>query len=279
LSVSHSPRSRRFRLALACVALALAAAKRATPSADDVLRRAEAVRSPDLAYAAEFKIRVVSTSGRVATHEGEYAMVVRGKDHTLVLIRAPKALYGGLLLITEGNYWMMLPRASTPFQLAPVQIVLGDVATGDIARANLARTYAPTLHGEEVIEGRPTFRLELRPRGIAPYTKVDFWVGKAGFLPEKLEYYGQTERLLRRVRYHDYVKGPLGLRSMRLEIESPQQAEDRSTLTFADLRKIDASRVEFTPAGMVRFRDAALARMESTGEQPRIEDLLAMLPR
>jgi hypothetical protein len=153
------------------------------------------------------------------------------------------------------------------------------VATGDIARANLARTYAPTLDGEEVIDGRSCFRLGLLPRGIAPYTKVDFWVAKAGFLPEKLEYYGQTERLLRRVRYHDYVKGPLGLRSMRLEIESPQQAEDRSTLTFSDLRKIDTSRVPFTPDGMVALRDLALAHMEANGEQPRLEDLLARLRR
>ncbi len=268
------------RLAIVCLALGLVAARRGAPTADEILRRAEAVRSPDLSYAADFKIRVVSTSGRVPTHEADYAMVARGKDDTIVLIRSPQALYGGLLLITAGQYWMLLPKASTPLQLAPVQIIQGDVATGDIARANLARSFTPILAGEETVDDTPCFRLELgEPRGPAPYTRVVFWVAKDGFLPHKLEYYGQTERLLRTVYYYDYVKGPLGLRSMRIEVESPQQIENRSTLTFTNLRKLDTSSVAFTSASLGPLRDAALARAGSSRSVHLVEELLAMLRR
>lgn len=262
------------------VALALLAAKSKTLTADEILRRAEEIRSPDISYAADFTIRVVSTSGKVPTHEAAYSMVARGKDHTIVLMRAPKALYGGLLLIADDKYWMLLPRAATPLQLAPVQILQGDVATGDVARANLARSFTPTLAGEELVDDKPCYRLELADsRGPAPYTRVVFWVAKDGFFPEKLEYYGQTERLLRTVRYYDYVKGPLGRRAMRIEIESPQQMENRSTLTFSNLRKAELAGVDFTSTGLAPLRDAAIERAESSGSVTLFEELLAILRR
>lgn len=135
----------------------------------------------------------------------------------------------------------------------------GDVANGDIARADLIREYEPSLAGDEIPEGEPCYRLDLLPRVEGPrYSRIWLSVARKGFLPRKLEFYGLTGNLLRTAHYEDYRKTSLGLRSMRLRVDSPLEGRRVSTMTFSSLRKIDASALEFNRDGMIAFRDAAM---------------------
>jgi hypothetical protein len=93
----------------------------------------------------------------------------------------------------------------------------------------------------------------------------------------KFEYYGLTGALLKSARYEDYRAGPIGLRSMRIEVESAVRPAERSTLTFHDLRTIDSSTFTFTPEALLALRDAALAVHESEGVQASPEQLAERL--
>ncbi len=273
-------RSRKARiLSLAACAL-LAGAAVAAPKgldADEILRRAEAVRSPDLGYCAELTIRA-AWSAEMPERVTSYSMVAGGKDRTWILMRSPEAFYGGLLLIEDGRYWMLLPKASKPFELSGAQLVSGDVSSGVVARVNLARGYTARLVGEEPVEGEDCYRLELLPSpSAAMYSRVDYWIVKKKFLPRRLDYYGRTGNVLKTVWYREYLRGALGLRPARLEIKSQSAGEGRSVLLFSDLRRVSLAGMPFSMNEMTDFRDAVLAGHRPGKAQVRIEEILAAL--
>jgi hypothetical protein len=250
-------------LASFCVA-AFAGAHAKPPGAEQILRKAEAVRNPDLDYAVDFTIHGVSRGTAVKERDASYSMVASGKDRTVILMRSPEPLYGALVLMADDKYWMLLPKASKTWELSGAQMMNGDVATGDLARSNLMRGYAVALSGEEPLDGEACFRLELTPlAGAGRYTRIVYWVAKNGFLPKKLDHYGRTGTLVKTVAYGDYRKGPLGLRPMRLEIESFDEWKEGSTLVFSNLRKLEVPKASFTSEGLIPFRDAALAARDA----------------
>ena len=250
---------------LVALQLAAAAGAEARPTgAEQILRKAEEIRNPDLDYAVDFTIHGVSRGAAVQERDASYSMLARGKDRTVILMRSPEWLYGALVLMAVDRYWMLLPKASKPWELSGAQMMNGDIATGELARINLTRGYTVSLSGEEAVDGEVCFRLELQPESdAARYTRIVYWVAKKGFLPRKLEHYGRTGELLKTVRYGDYRKGALGLRSMRLDIESFDEWKEGSTLSFANLRKLEVTPTSFTPDGLIAFRDAALAARDT----------------
>jgi hypothetical protein len=207
----------------------------------------------------------VSRATTAKERDASYSMVARGKDRTVILMRSPEMLYGALVLMVQSRYWMLLPKATKPWELSGAQMMNGDIATGDLARANLTRGYTPSLSGEETLDGEDCFRLELQPDvDAARYTRIVYWIAKKGFLPRKLEHYGRTGALLKTVVYGDYRKGELGLRSMRLDIESFDEWKEASTLSFSNLRKLKVPPATFTPDGLFALRDAALSAREAS---------------
>src|SRR6185436_15441554 len=175
------------------LAVALAAGSAATakpPDAEHILRKAEEIRNPDLDYAVEFTIHGVSRGSNVREREASYSMLARGKDRTVILMRTPESLYGALVLMVMNSYWMLLPRASKPWELSGAQMMNGDIATGDLARSNLTRGYTVRLFGDDEVDGEPCWRLELTPEDdAAHYARIVYWVAKKGFLPEKIDHY------------------------------------------------------------------------------------------
>jgi hypothetical protein len=154
----------------------------------------------------------------------------------------------------------------------------GDVSNGDLARGNLLAYYDARLDGEEDVDGEACWRLELeRKHALGTYPRIRVWIAKEGSRPKRFEYYGLTGALLKSARYEDYREGPIGLRSMRIEVASAVRPAERSTLTFHELRKIDASAFTFTPEGLPALRDAALAVYESESAQASAEQLAQRL--
>jgi len=251
---------------VASLIVASAVAEAKPPAAEQILRKAEEIRNPDLDYAVEFTIHGVARGATHAERDASYSMLARGKDKTVILMRSPEWLYGALVLMVENRYWMLLPKASKPWELSGAQMMNGDLATGDLARANLTRGYTVSLAGENALDGEACWRLELQQASDAPhYARIVYWVAKKGFFPKKLEHYGRTGELRKTLRYGDYRKGALGVRSMRLEIESFDEWKEGSTLVFSNLRKLKLHPTQFAPDGLIAFRDAALSAGATPG--------------
>lgn len=265
-------------LLLGQLAIFPAAAASKKVNAAEILRRAESVRSPDLDYAVDFSISVVDDYAPGVVRSAAYSMAAHGKNQSMVLMITPESFYAGCLLINNGDYWLLLPLSTRALQLTAEQIFKGDVANGDLARVNLMTDYEPSIDGEEEYGGERCWRLALKPRtNESRYSKILLWVGKKRCLPRKFEYFGKTGAYLKQARYMDYKKTPLGLRSMRLEVDNPEEKNRKSTMVFTNLRKIDATPLPFTSEGIIRFRDAAKAHMAASGSPATVEDILAAL--
>jgi hypothetical protein len=266
---------RRIVLAGGLAALGAAAV---APDAREILRRAEDVRSPELDYAVEFRLDATDPGTSWKQRSSAYTMIARGKDQSIVLMREPQAFHSGALLMTEGAFWLQLPHAERPLQLSPLHVLGGDAAYGDLARGNLLASYEPRLDGEEDVGGEPCYRLELvRTRSSALHPRLRYWVTKQGYRPKKLAFYGNTQTVLRIAHYEDYREGPLGLRSMRIDVDHPARPHERTVLTFSQLRPLDLSRLELTRETLPAIRDAVRAQLESDGTHARAEDLVQAL--
>jgi hypothetical protein len=236
------------------------------PGPDQVLRKAEAVRNPELVYAVDFTIHAVSGGTTVSERDAEYSMIASGKNRSVILMRSPDSLYGALMPMADGKYWMLLPKASRPWELSGAQIRNGDVATGDLARINLTQGYKASIAGDDMVDADLCWRLELTADDPAAYyAHIVYWIAKNGFLPRKLEFRGATGTLFKTILYSDYRSGALGLRPMRLTIESLDEWKERGTLTFQHLRPFDRKRWPFTPEAMIALRDAALLSQVKAG--------------
>ena len=268
-----------FLLAVAgLTAAAPPASAREKLDASEILRRAEEVRSPDRDYAVDFTLHVVSPDSVWKERTARYTMIAHGKDHSLVLVRQPKSFYPGTLLIERHRYWLMFPRSQKPIQLSAQQILNGDISNGDLTRGNLLNHYKPRIDGEEKLDGKRCWRLELTQNSnVVHYPRIRYWIDKKKLRPVKFEYYGKTGALLKTAHYEDYRKGPLGVRSMRIVVETYKREDEKTTMTFTNLREIDTSPLSFTREGMIAFRDLAREKYQAEGEQAQPEDLIAEL--
>ena len=261
---------------VACAAGSPASA--APPTAGEILARAEAVRSPELDYAVDFRLEVVRERGALRKRSASYTMIAHGKDESLVVMREPHGFYPGTLLIRGAQYWLLLPRATKPYQLSPRHVLNGDISNGDLARGNLLRHYVPRLLGKETVRDERCWQLELEPSSrLAVYSRIRVWITRRQAYPWRFEYYGGTGSLLKVVDYDDYRETPLGIRSMRIEVENKVRVGEHTTLTFSELRPIDTSGLSYTPEGLQAFRDSALTRQERDGRQAELEELLDLV--
>ncbi len=227
--------------------------------AAEILRRAEDVRNPDLDYALEIAIRSRSPEGKSPERTGTFTMVAHGKTRTMILRKTPPVLSDSVFMNVEGRHWVLMPRATRPLELTGGALLHGENAAGNLARMDFSTGWKATLVGEERLLDEPCAKLELtRTAGAGAYTRVLCWIARTGFLPLRLEYYGtKPERLVHMARYENYQEGSLGLRPMRMVIEGGNAWEDMSVVDFSNLRRVDASAIDFSGAGMLRFRDAA----------------------
>jgi hypothetical protein len=241
--------------------VALGGAKAGVDPAE-IFRRSEDVRSPALDYAVDFSVSVLDDYTPGQRRSATYTMIARGKERAMVLMLEPDQFHGGTYLIRDGEYWLLLPKASHAIQLADDAIRRGDISSGDLARADLVADYQAALDGEETVDGERCFRLTLAARrSEAYYPTARGFVTKRKYLPKKYEFYGRSGALLRTATYGDYRRTPLGLRPMKLEIKSPHEMNRTTTMVFSNLRRADVSSVDFTPEGMLSFRNA----MSGTG--------------
>ena len=281
---SGVPWARTQRLAAAVVLPALLCAvpssevAAGSAKARKILARAEQIRNPGLDYSVELHLNVTNPKTYWKERTAAYAMIAHGKDYSFIMMREPRTFYSGTLLIDRGFYWLLLPRSGKAIQLAARQVLSGDIANGDLARGNLVDHYDARLDGEEIVREEPCWRLELtRAQDVAMYKRIRAWITKKDSRPWKFEYYGETDTLLKTAYYEDYRETALGVRSMRIVVEKSLRPSENTVLTFSDLRRIDASGLDFSREGMPAFRDAARAILKKSGAQATTENLLIAL--
>lgn len=207
-------------------------------SAEEILRRADAVRFPQEGF--EVLVRIDSIeSGRPA--EGRTLKVLsKGNENTIVMTLEPASERGQMMLMKERDLWMFLPRVSQPVRLSLAQRLTGQVANGDIARANFTGDYIPSFAGTQRIGNVDLYVLDLTAvdRKVA-YQRVRYWVQQNDFRPYNAEFYSVSGRLLKTCRYADYRLLGGKLRPARLVMTDALAKGTESTLYYSELKLRD----------------------------------------
>ncbi|EMR01980.1 outer membrane lipoprotein-sorting protein [Cesiribacter andamanensis] len=127
----------------------------------------------------------------------------RGTDYSLTLITAPAAEKGKAFLMRQNEIWNWVPTVDRVIKLPPsmmMQSWMGSDFTNDdlVKQSSIVTDYTHTLVGEEKIEGREAWIIELRPRPDAPvvWGKIRAWITKGDYLQLKAEYYDEDDFLI-----------------------------------------------------------------------------------
>ena len=178
-------------------------AKREPLSAEDILRRTDEVRNPQLDYTVT--VTVTSLKPKAEPKIGLYEVLVKGRDLTVIKTLKPSVERGRVLLMRGKDLWAYLPSVSKPLRISLRERLIGDVANGDLARANFTGDYAATLAGYDVIEQKRHYVLDLAATAEdVTYGRVRLWVETGTFHPYQAEFYAVSGRLLKQSRYQRY---------------------------------------------------------------------------
>jgi len=210
-----------------------------------ILKRADEIRFPAEGY--ELTVTVRSRSAGKETEVREYRVLSKGNENTVVMVTQPAAERGQIMLMKGRDLWLFLPSVSQPVRLPLSQRLTGQVANGDIARANFSGDYEPRLLRTEVIDGEPTYVLELTAvdRGVT-YHRVVYWVRQQGFAPYKAEFYSLSDRLLKTCFYERYQRLGGRIRPTRLVMHDALRQGEQSVLEYSEMRPRDLPERVFT---------------------------------
>ncbi len=190
------------------------------PSPDDIVSRADEIRSPRMDYTVSVTITSKRPGG--AERKAEYEVLVKSKERTVIKTLSPQADRGRTLLMIGRDLWAFLPDISKPIRISLQQRLIGEVANGDIARANFSGDYAPKLLRTDEIAKKKYFVLELTANSEEiTYGRVLYWVRAGDFHPFKAEFYASSGRLLKTCSYTDYRTLAGRERPSKLVLEDP----------------------------------------------------------
>lgn len=237
--------------ALALLLHAAAPTVAAEPSEDDtalarsIVEKADEVRFPRDAFEVTVSIDTRRSDG--TSEARKYRVMSKGGQNTIVMVTEPASDRGQAMLMKGHDLWIFLPSVSQPVRLSLAQRLTGQVANGDLARANLAGDYTPRLISTELVDGEPTYLLELTAaeRGVT-YHRVLYWVRQSGYRPHKAEFYSLSQKLLKTAHYQDYRTLAGRMRPSRMVMEDALNSGEKSVLEYRDMRLRDLPDKMFT---------------------------------
>ena len=127
----------------------------------------------------------------------------KGQDYSLMLITGPPRDKGTAFLKRENEIWNWQPSIDRTIKLPPsmmMQSWMGSDFTNDdlVRESSIVKDYTHAIIGDEEIEGRLCYKIELIPKPDAPvvWGKVFMWVDKKDLLQLKVEFYDEDDFLV-----------------------------------------------------------------------------------
>lgn len=202
----------------------------ATPSAADILSKADAIRFP--AGDHRVKVRVAFARPGRSPDVGQYDVLTKGYAKTLIETKAPATERGNSFLMLDRALWIFARDVSQPVRVSFQQRLLGDVANGDLARANFVGDYTPTL--VKVTPQYYVLNLQAKNEEVT-YDRVIFVVEKNTLRPHTAQFFAASGKLLKTGTYDHYQMMAGAMRPTRLVFENPLIKGQTSVITYDDM--------------------------------------------
>ena len=173
-------------------------------TADEILKQVE-----DAEWAESSRSTVEKTIITAGGDERSFAMVtytIGGNEKQLIRYIEPARVRGSaFLMLNEGDdIWFHTPRTGRTRKIASHmrrrRAMGSDFSYEDMAGKSWIRDFEAMLLGEEHEGGHICYHLKLVPTPEGPaYSKMLLWVDKENFIPLRIDYYDEDERLLKRL--------------------------------------------------------------------------------
>ena len=199
-----------------------------------IVAKADAIRAPRGSY--EFEANVVSCDGATKKSDNGYKVHVKDLDNSLVEFISPASEKGKSLLMLGEDLWIYIPNVKKPVRIPLNQRLVGDVSNGDMARANFANDYNATLAGEETVDGKNCYVLDLEAKSPnKTYHKIKYWVNKADYHPVKAEYFTVSGKSLKTVTFQAFRSEAGAVRPMEMVFQDSLNRNQNSHLFFKNM--------------------------------------------
>jgi hypothetical protein len=161
-------------------------AAEAAPDPDALLRASDRSRG-GLASGVTWTVALEATEEGTTTHA---TYLVRSRENdALAEALAPPRRKGEIFLFNDRTIWFVKPGLRRPVSISARQRLQGEAANGDISSTNYARDYEGAVAGEDVVDGEPAWRLELKARTKSvTYDRIRYWISKKRGLGVKAEF-------------------------------------------------------------------------------------------
>lgn len=184
-------------LVIWCAAAAALGAE-GTPTAEQLLDRMD----KNMTFEARRTRTVMTVEGR-RTRSFEMVSYGRGEEDAAVEYVAPARDKGTKMLKLGDELWMYLPGADRVQKISGHMLRQGmmgsDVSYEDMmASRELRKRYSAKVVGEEDVDGRPCWKLELTASDASvSYPRRVSWIDKERYIPLKQELYALSGMLLK----------------------------------------------------------------------------------
>ncbi|MFO1518863.1 MAG: outer membrane lipoprotein-sorting protein [bacterium] len=218
----------------------------------EIVAKADRIRTPQGAY--EFEASITNFDGGDKKTESQYRVYVKDLEHSLVEFTSPAGEKGKSILMLGDDLWIYLPNVKKPVRIPLHERLIGNVSNGDMARANFAGDYTAVLTGEENVDGKACYLLDLTAKSPSKtYNKIKYWVSKSDFRPVKAEYFTVSGRSLKTATFEDFKEMAGGMRPMKLVFQDSIDKNKKSVLTFGAMTKKKLDDGMFTKDYMKTF--------------------------
>ncbi|WP_232053645.1 outer membrane lipoprotein-sorting protein [Microbulbifer sp. GL-2] len=159
------------------------------------------------------------------------------------------------MLKEDSNMWLYIPGTRRVIRIAPSQRLIGETSNGDVVGTNFSRDYSAKIVGEETVEGKEFWLLELTSStpGVA-YAKVKVWMGKGeGHQPLKSEFYSRSDRLLKTAFYKDYKSYSGEMKVHKLLLVDALMQDNYTWMKFDNYRLEELNPAIFQKASLGRL--------------------------
>jgi outer membrane lipoprotein-sorting protein len=164
----------------------------------------------------------------------------RGRDYSLALITSPAREKGQTFLKRENEMWNWNPTINRLIKLPPSMMSQGwmgsDFSNDDLLKeSSIVVDYTHRIVGEEAIDGRDCYKIELIPHEDAAvvWGRILKWVSKEEYLQMKSEYYDEDNYLIKTELAHDIKMMDGRLLPSRFEL-IPEEEKGNKTVVVMD---------------------------------------------
>jgi outer membrane lipoprotein-sorting protein len=172
----------------------------------EILRKAEEHTRGDRSYA-EVTMEIVRPRFTRTISMRSWAM---GEEYSLILITAPARDRGIAYLKRQNEIWNWMPSIDRLIKLPPSmmgQSWMGSDFTNDdlVRESSVIDDYTHKLLGQEVVEGRTCYKIEMTPKPDKPivWGKVIVWIAEDPYIQLKTEQYDEKGKLINRIEFSD----------------------------------------------------------------------------